>query len=154
MCIISNQFQSSSEGGVNRAIQAVAQLYCQSCKNSYQELSKIIQSVLASRKELVTYDMKKLQTGKITAPSEPTTPITPLSEGEGVSLSFPLSAAPLSEGNCFGCASSTLEHCITVLKALAFKPETRKILVQEVLYMYIQLHIVNTLSDRRIRKNC
>ena len=119
----------SSESGVNKAIQAVAQLYCQSCKSCYQDLSKIIQSVLASRKELVTYDMKKLQTGVITSPSEPSTPLTP---GEGMSLSFPLTALPLSEGNCFGCASSTLEHCITILKALAFKAETRKILVDEV----------------------
>ena len=117
---------------MNKAIQAVAQLYCQNCKSCYQDLSKTIQSVLASRRELVTYDLKKLQTGKI-SPSEPSTPLTPASSGEGMSLSFSsLSASSHSEGNCFGCASSTLEHCITILKALAFKPETRKLLVNEV----------------------
>lgn len=118
---------------MNKAIQAVAQLYCQSCKTCYQDLSKTIQSVLASRRELVTYDVKKLQAGKIAA-SEPSTPMTPSSSGESMSLSFSLAAASQSnEGNnCFGCASSTLEHCITILKALAFKSETRKLLVQEV----------------------
>ena len=35
--------QSSSESGVNRVIQAVAHLYCTSCKSSYNDLSKIIQ---------------------------------------------------------------------------------------------------------------
>ena len=75
--------------------------------------------------------MKKLQTGRIPS-SEPSTPITPASSGEGVSLSFPLSGSPHSEGNCYGCSSATLEHCITILKALAFKQETRKLLVDEV----------------------
>ena len=121
---------------MNKAIQAVAQLYCQSSRTCYQDLSKTIQSVLASRRELVTYDMKKLQTGKIT-PSEPSTPITPASSSEGVSLSFVLSASPQSEGNCFGCASSTLEHCITILKALAFKSETRKLLVDQVIFVRV-----------------
>ena len=75
--------------------------------------------------------MKKLQAGKI-ASSEPSTPITPVSSSEGLPLSFSPSTAPQSEGNCFGCSSSTLEHCITILKALAFKSETRRLLVNEV----------------------
>ena len=81
---------------------------------------------MSSRRELVAYDIKKLHSGKVSPSSEPATPVTPIA-GEGRSFA-PLSAAPLSEGNCFGCASATLEHCITVLKALAFKPETRKLM--------------------------
>lgn len=37
----------------------VAQRYCIECKAIYSELSKIIQNVLASRRELVRYDTHK-----------------------------------------------------------------------------------------------
>jgi E3 ubiquitin-protein ligase UBR4 len=50
---------SASDIGVNKGIQLVAQRYCVDCKAIYSELSKIIQSVLASRKELVHYDTHK-----------------------------------------------------------------------------------------------
>lgn len=43
---------------VNKAIQLLAQRYCGDCKTSFEDLSKIIQKVLACRKELVTYDRK------------------------------------------------------------------------------------------------
>lgn len=43
---------------VNKAIQLLAQRYCGDCKTSFEELSKIIQRVLACRKELVAYDRK------------------------------------------------------------------------------------------------
>lgn len=43
---------------VNKTIQMLAQQYCNECKTSFEELSKIIQRVLVSRKELVTYDRK------------------------------------------------------------------------------------------------
>lgn len=36
----------------------LAQQYCNECKTSFEELSKIIQKVLVSRKELVAYDRK------------------------------------------------------------------------------------------------
>ena len=47
------------ESGVNKGIQLIAQCYSIDCKNTYMELSKIIQSVLASRRELVKYDHRK-----------------------------------------------------------------------------------------------
>lgn len=43
---------------VNKTIQMLAQQYCNECKTSFEELSKIIQRVLVSRKELVAYDRK------------------------------------------------------------------------------------------------
>lgn len=43
---------------VNKTIQMLAQQYCTDCKTSFEELSKIIQKVLVSRKELVAYDRK------------------------------------------------------------------------------------------------
>ena len=50
---------TASDIGVNKGIQLVAQRYCVECKTIYAELSKIIQNVLASRKELVRYDTHK-----------------------------------------------------------------------------------------------
>ena len=50
---------ATSDIGVNRGIQLVAQRYCVECKTIYSELSKIIQNVLASRRELVRYDTHK-----------------------------------------------------------------------------------------------
>ena len=59
-----------------------------------------------------------------------------------LSLSLPiLPAAPYPspsvtlpthpQGRCYGCASATSEHCITLLKALTIKPETRRLLVKQ-----------------------
>merc|ERR1719209_1462958 len=53
---------TSVAGGVasvNSAIQKIAQRYCGDCKASFEDLSKIIQKVLATRKELVEYDRKQ-----------------------------------------------------------------------------------------------
>lgn len=36
------------------------------------------------------------------------------------------------QGDCYGCASAAIEHCVTLLRALAMVPETRKQLVEEV----------------------
>ena len=52
----------------------MAQGYCINCKNTYHELSKIVQGVLASRKELARYDQKKAELGSVFSPSEPSTP--------------------------------------------------------------------------------
>ena len=52
----------------------VAQRYCVDCKSTYHELSKVVQGVLASRKELVKYDQRKAELGVTVPSSEPTTP--------------------------------------------------------------------------------
>lgn len=46
------------ESGVNTGIQLLAHRYCIDCKQTYNELSKIIQGVLASRRELVKFDQR------------------------------------------------------------------------------------------------
>ena len=63
----------------------MAQRYCVECKSTYLDLSKVVQGVLASRKELVKYDQKKAELGAV--PSEPSTPAvlsTPLGSDEVV----------------------------------------------------------------------
>ena len=93
---------------VNRAIQQVALKYCQDCKTSFDELSKIIQKVLASRKELVEYDNK--QKDKVS------TPLSATYRRDSRRDSKVLTSLSSSSGRCFGCASATVEHCITLLK--------------------------------------
>ena len=52
---------SASSGNihVNQWIQQLAQKYCGDCRNSFEELSKIIQKVMATRRELVAFDKKR-----------------------------------------------------------------------------------------------
>ena len=51
---------------MNQLLVELAQRYCGDCKNAFEELSKIIQRVMATRKELVAFDdsrkMKKAAT--------------------------------------------------------------------------------------------
>lgn len=107
-----------SAGGVqvNKTIQMLAQQYCSECKTSFEELSKIIQKVLVSRKELVAYDRKQ---------NECTTMKTSLI---GMSIS---SVSVPSSGRCFGCATAATEHCLTLLRALATNSSTRKLLCNQ-----------------------
>ena len=81
--------------GVNKAIQQLAQRYCGDCKSSFEDLGKIIQKVLATRKELVEYDRQQRDSGMRAA--GPTTPVSresllrslsgPTSTGETQNLS-------------------------------------------------------------------
>ena len=59
---------SSSSIHVNQWIQQLAQKYCGDCRNSFEELSKIIQKVMATRRELVAFD-KKRPADSIASPS-------------------------------------------------------------------------------------
>ncbi len=118
----------------------MAQRYSIECKTIYTELSKIIQNVLASRKELVKYDTHKGENsedieGGGEDPLHPatTTPPHPSPKLSSSSPGLPLpSSQPIHHhGRCYGCASAATEHCITLLKALTFQTKTRRPLVQE-----------------------
>ncbi|XP_066993474.2 E3 ubiquitin-protein ligase UBR4 [Anabrus simplex] len=108
--------QTSSAGStqVNRAIQLLAQRYCGECKSSFEELSKIIQRVLACRRELVAYDRNQRDQSLSSVPvPEP----VPVNQG-----------TPPAPGRCYGCASAATEHCLTLLRALAANPASRQTL--------------------------
>lgn len=49
---------AAAQGKINKTIQMLAQQYCNECKTSFEELSKIVQKVVVSRKELLNYDRK------------------------------------------------------------------------------------------------
>lgn len=80
-------------------------------------LSFALQKVLASRKELLEYDCRECK-GPSDSPSSGSLLLT--------------SGAKGLPGECYGCASAAIEHCVTLLRALAMVPGTRKQLVEEV----------------------
>lgn len=96
---------------VNKAIQHLAQKYCVECKGLFEELSKITHKVLASRRELVEYDNRQLRRC--------------LNAGSSVLSSANrrkskvYSSLSSGSGRCYGCATATVEHCVTMLKALS-----------------------------------
>ncbi|CAH1119052.1 unnamed protein product [Phaedon cochleariae] len=115
----SNAAATTSTAGaqlkVNKTIQLLGQQYCIECKTSFEELSKIIQKVLVSRKELVAYDRKHRD---MELPKS--TPVL----GD-------TSVIPRINNRCYGCSTSATEHCLTLLRALAHNPTTRQALCQE-----------------------
>lgn len=73
--------------------------------------------MLASRKELLEYDCRECK-GPMDSCSSGSLLLTSGSKG--------------LPGECYGCASAAIEHCVTLLRALAMVPGTRKQLVEEV----------------------
>ncbi|KAF7280363.1 hypothetical protein GWI33_006135 [Rhynchophorus ferrugineus] len=127
---------------VNKTIQMLAQQYCTECKTSFEELSKIIQKVLASRKELVTYERKHHDTD--------------LSESVSVFNDLQISSkAPCVTNKCYGCATAATEHCLTLLRALALNKTTRQTLcsyglVQELVWNNLRKGNVSNQEDVRL----
>nr|XP_033777630.1 E3 ubiquitin-protein ligase UBR4 isoform X4 [Geotrypetes seraphini] len=118
---------SSASASVNRYILQLAQEYCGDCKSSFDELSKIIQKVFASRKELLEYD---LQQREAATKSSRTTVQPTFTASQYRALSV-LSCGHTSSTKCYGCASAVTEHCITLLRALATNCTIRHILVSQ-----------------------
>ncbi|ELU10961.1 hypothetical protein CAPTEDRAFT_154354 [Capitella teleta] len=120
----SNTSSSSGLASVNHGIQQLAQRYCGDCKNTFDDLSKIIQKVLASRKELVEYDRQQKEAAlAYSLPgSMPSTPVvSPRPADATKAKEVPSCDSKPRErlGRCYGCASATVEHYITLLRALA-----------------------------------
>ncbi|KAF9412274.1 hypothetical protein HW555_009165 [Spodoptera exigua] len=110
----SNASNTSFSGAqINRVIQTLAHKYCVESKGHFEDLSKIIQKVLACRKELVAFDRSQSE----------------LTKGD----TLPVYAGLLQNydgdvtkgGGCYGCALSCAEHCLTLLRALASQTEHR-----------------------------
>lgn len=111
---------------VNKTIQMLAQQYCNECKTSFEELSKIIQKVLVSRKELVAYDRKHRDSD---IPKVATSILNPQPGTSKDSESETLAVTVSTYNNrCYGCSSAATEHCLTLLRALAINAGTRQVL--------------------------
>ncbi|XP_063242107.1 E3 ubiquitin-protein ligase UBR4 isoform X2 [Bacillus rossius redtenbacheri] len=112
----------SGNAQVNCVIQLLAQRYCGDCRSSFEELSKIIQRVLACRRELVAYDRSQRDSdGSVVAAAAPPS-----------STSAPDGGPPSSPpGRCYGCAAAATEHCLTLLRALAVNQASRRVLCSQ-----------------------
>ena len=44
-----------------------------------------------------------------------------------------MSSSTAKAGKCYGCASATIEYCITLLRALATLSDIRQVLVEQVM---------------------
>lgn len=122
--------QVSGSTQVNRAIQLLAQRYCGECKTSFEELSKIIQRVLACRKELVAYDRNQRGQGNSQS-SYGTSSANDIVKDEAI-------VSPV--GRCYGCASAATEHCLILLRALATKSVARDVLCKQGLIQELVEH--------------
>ncbi|TWW56459.1 E3 ubiquitin-protein ligase UBR4 [Takifugu flavidus] len=118
----------TSSANVNRYIQQLAQEYSGDCKTSFDELSKIIQKVLASRKELLEYDLQQREAATKSSRSSSHQPTFTASQYRALSV---LGCGHTSSTKCYGCASAVTGHCITLLRALATNPALRQILVHQ-----------------------
>nr|CAD7443272.1 unnamed protein product [Timema bartmani] len=132
-----NNSAGGSSTQVNRAIQLLAQRYCGECKGSFEELSKIIQRVLACRRELVAYDRNQRDQsmtpgGGVPRVSGSGTLLTSPPSTSSLDTATPPQSLPVATqthpGRCYGCASSATEHCLTLLRALASHAVSRQIL--------------------------
>ena len=123
----------SGAGQINKTIQQICQRYHSECKSTFEELSKIAQRVAACRRDIVTYDASQRQKAvRRTSPGQGSTGI------DGNQF-VPL---PTGATCCYGCASAALDHCLTLLRAMATKPLLRRLmfeqgLLQELLHFNI-----------------
>ena len=133
-----NNSSVSSGNQVNHYIQQLALRYCGDCKNSFEELSKIIQKVMATRKELVTFDAsRKTKVSNLVQPVDEPIPQLNASNFKVASATL-ITRKPSSR--CYGCASASVEHCLTLLRALATKPDSRQELFQQGLIQQLMEH--------------
>ncbi|CAG9783232.1 unnamed protein product [Diatraea saccharalis] len=112
----SNASNTSFSGAqINRVIQTLAHKYCVDSKGHFEDLSKIIQKVLACRKELVSFDRSQSEQLK-----GDTLPVY-----AGLVQNYDTDLTKESGGGCCGCSLACAEHCLTLLRALASQPEHR-----------------------------
>lgn len=123
--------QVSGSTQVNRAIQLLAQRYCGECKTSFEELSKIIQRVLACRRELVAYDRNQRGGQGSSQSSYGSSSANDVTKDETI-------VSPV--GRCYGCASAATEHCLILLRALATKSVARDVLCKQGLIQELVEH--------------
>ncbi|KAL0896018.1 hypothetical protein ABMA27_012006 [Loxostege sticticalis] len=112
----SNASNTSFSGAqINRVIQTLAHKYCVDSKGHFEDLSKIIQKVLACRKELVSFDRSQSEQLK-----GDTLPVY-----AGLVQNYDGDLSKESGGGCYGCSLACAEQCLTLLRALASQAEHR-----------------------------
>ncbi|ESN92599.1 hypothetical protein HELRODRAFT_189521 [Helobdella robusta] len=131
---------------INKSLQQLALKYCMECKTAFEDLSKIIQKVQATRKELVKFDRQQQEaalasmTPSASMTSSAVFPAVPPTTVAAAAASGSVATVATCQGHanavavgaagvttvgkgrktyCYGCAISTVEHCITLLRAMS-----------------------------------
>lgn len=99
-----------------------------SCSFSLSCRSSLVQKVLASRKELLEYDLQQREAATRSSRSSSGAHQPTFTASQYRALSV-LGCGHTSSNKCYGCASAVTGHCITLLRALATNPAIRQILV-------------------------
>ncbi|XP_069121893.1 E3 ubiquitin-protein ligase UBR4-like isoform X2 [Argopecten irradians] len=121
-----------TNSNVNKSIQQLAIKYCSECKSSFDDLSKTIQKVLACRKELVEYDCQQREAVAAASRASPLSSPRDMADKVKEVACKPKATKNIGRpSNCYGCASSAVEHCITLLRALVTNTNLRQILCSQ-----------------------
>lgn len=107
-------FNLNNPTHVNKVIQVLCHKYCVESRSWFEDLSRIIQNVQASRKELVAFDRSQLDIQ--------TTPVE--TQSSAITTTAPVN-------RCYGCALVSTEQCLILLRALASNPTCQAGLCKE-----------------------
>lgn len=135
-----NQFDAARLFGggsglkVNKQIEALAQNYEQECKANFEAMSKSIQLLIGTRREILRYDAQISPKNVVVSQSNNSTTTTS-QESESIdSMDLEIdtaTAATSFPSNCFGCATSFFGLCLRLLEPLALNSECRTLLLSE-----------------------
>lgn len=117
---------------INRFVQQVEKKYCSEGRTHFEDLTKIVQKIQACRRELVAYDKSHLDTASVT-------PVVTSAESE------------ISHSRCYGCALSSIEQIITLLRGMASQMECRVMLCNEGLIEELATNNLRHGSDQKIQ---
>ncbi|XP_078604123.1 E3 ubiquitin-protein ligase UBR4-like isoform X2 [Branchiostoma floridae x Branchiostoma japonicum] len=112
----------STSSSVSKIIQQLAHRYCTDCKTAFDELSKIIQKVMALREKLLGYDEFQSEGSHLSQMTScfPSRPISP----------HPWTRE-IQKSRCYGCSSAAVQLCVTLLRALATETSNSGVLVSQ-----------------------
>jgi E3 ubiquitin-protein ligase UBR4 len=114
-----HSFTSSSK--VNKKISLVASIYEKECKTSFESLTKSIQILLETRRELLRYNNERSKEKHVMDPFA-------------------------SDNKCFGCASFFVSKCLSLLETLYQNSELRPTLMSKAKELVTEL-ITNNLHQ-------
>ena len=97
---------SSNSVKINRKLLGIVNTYSKDCKSSFDSLSKSIQLLMATRKELVRYNSKLLSKPDI------------------------VDAKLRPDNKCFGCANCFISLCLSLFENLLHYPTVKRFLIE------------------------
>lgn len=115
---------TAAVNAVNRSIQQLAMKYSRDCRLAFEELSKIVQKVMACQDELTHYDAQQNQFADVSnfdkKPSLASAGPGTLMKSGGIGA------------NCYGCLLASVELCILMLRALTATSALKRQVIEKI----------------------